>query len=85
MATDLTPQQQLTLHRIILTHAGSEVLKQGDSFDDLGYDSLDMIEAVMEVEEAFGIVIDETQIPPTLTVRDAEVLLSEWISLKPQV
>ena len=33
-----------------------------DIFDDLGANSLDVIEIVVDVENAFGIVIDETAV-----------------------
>jgi len=36
-----------------------EVVKKSYSFDDLGADSLDMVEIVMKLEEVFGIEIND--------------------------
>lgn len=38
--------------------------------DDLGADSLDMVELVMELEEAFGLKIAEEEMQQILTVQD---------------
>ena len=39
--------------------------------DDLGADSLDLFQIVMEIEETFNIVIDDSELEHILTVGDA--------------
>ena len=39
--------------------------------DDLGADSLDLFQIVMEIEEAFNIVIDDSELDHIVTVGDA--------------
>lgn len=46
------------LQNIIKDHLGKDA-KSGDTFDDLGADSLDLIEMVMACEEQFGIDIPD--------------------------
>jgi acyl carrier protein len=41
------------------------------TFDSLGADSLDMVEFSMDVEEAFGIVIEQSEIAAINTLGDA--------------
>lgn len=38
--------------------------------DDLGADSLDMVELLMEIEESFGVIVPDEEIPSLRTVRD---------------
>ena len=40
------------------------------NIDDLGADSLDLVEAVMNIEEAFGVNIDDDEIENLKTVGD---------------
>ena len=40
------------------------------TIDDLGADSLDLVEAVMNIEEAFGVNIDDDEIENLKTVGD---------------
>ena len=40
-------------------------------FLDLGADSLDLVQIVMEIEETFQITIDDSQLENILTVQDA--------------
>jgi acyl carrier protein len=40
------------------------------TIDDLGADSLDLVEAVMNIEEAFGVNIDDNEIENLKTVGD---------------
>ncbi|HBK85091.1 MAG TPA: acyl carrier protein [Firmicutes bacterium] len=48
----------------------SEITADAKVKDDLGADSLDMVELVMELEEAFGIKIAEEEMQQILTVQD---------------
>ena len=36
-----------------------DIIKPASTFEDLGADSLDMVEIIMKLEEAFGIEIDD--------------------------
>lgn len=61
------------LKRCIAEQVGMPVEKVGDnaSLDDLGMDSLDLVELVMEAEQEFGVDIDDSEIDLLVTVRDA--------------
>lgn len=48
--------------------------------EDLGADSLDQVELVMNIEEKFGIDIDEQEAQKILTVEDAMKAVSEKLS-----
>lgn len=45
-----------------------EIQESHDLFNDLGYDSLDIVEATMEVEEHFNITVPDNQAEPIRTV-----------------
>jgi acyl carrier protein len=45
-----------------------EIEERHDLFTDLGYDSLDIVEATMEVEEHFSISVPDDQAEPIRTV-----------------
>lgn len=49
--------------------------------DDLGYDSLDAIEILMDAEREFGVVIPDDKIEHIKTVRDAIDLIMELDSI----
>ncbi len=60
--------------RIIVEQLGVEAseVKPGASFvDDLGADSLDRVELVMALEEAFGVEITDADAEKIVTVEDA--------------
>jgi acyl carrier protein len=46
----------------------AEIQEFHDLFNDLGYDSLDIVEATMEVEEHFNITVPDDQAEPIRTV-----------------
>lgn len=48
----------------------NEITADAKVKDDLGADSLDMVELVMELEEAFGLKIAEEEMQQILTVQD---------------
>ncbi|KAM0920133.1 hypothetical protein ACQ4PT_007774 [Festuca glaucescens] len=48
-------------------------------FADLGADSLDTVEIVMGLEEAFGITVDESSTPEIKTVEDAATLIDKLV------
>lgn len=47
------------LNKIAEEYRGEGNLKEGDSFADLGFDSLDKVELVMAIEEKFGITFPD--------------------------
>lgn len=55
---------QLSVHK-------EEVVSQASFVDDLGADSLDLVELVMAMEEKFGIEIADEDAEKMKTVRDA--------------
>lgn len=76
----MTPDQTATATRILCEHLGREPSELTDSarfYEDLNADSLDAVELTMAFEEAFGIEIDEDEIPKTwmMTVGDVFALL----------
>ena len=63
-----------TVSKIIVEHLGvkpSEVTDDASFVDDLGADSLDLIELTMAMEEEFGITIDDSEMETIVTVSDA--------------
>ncbi|KAJ1265583.1 hypothetical protein BS78_08G087000 [Paspalum vaginatum] len=51
-------------------------------FSELGADSLDTVEIVMGLEEAFGITVDETSAQDIATVQDAANLIEKLVTDK---
>lgn len=51
------------------------------TFDELGVDSLDMVEFVMEAEEEFGISIEQDEISSVKKVGDAVELIKRKIGV----
>jgi acyl carrier protein len=68
----------------IRKHAVSDKLNQGvlltTPLDDLGIDSLSMLELVMNVEECYDIRIDESALDECVTLKDVVVLVTKTIS-----
>ncbi|RWW56480.1 hypothetical protein BHE74_00036808, partial [Ensete ventricosum] len=60
-----------------------DVSISGDSkFVELGADSLDTVEIVMGLEEAFGITVEEESAQSIVTVRDAADMIEELVEAK---
>ena len=60
--------------KIVVEHLGVEnekVTEEASFIDDLGADSLDIVELVMAFEEEFGVEIPDDAAEKILTVRDA--------------
>ena len=60
--------------KIVVEHLGVEADKVSDSasfIDDLGADSLDIVDLVMAFEEEFGVEIPDDAAEKILTVKDA--------------
>jgi acyl carrier protein len=60
--------------------AGRQWLLSRHFQDDLRFDSLDLIELVMEVEEEFDIEVDDEEAEACLTVRQAVELIDRKLS-----
>lgn len=68
---------------IVADHLGVEEreIKGESSFtDDLGADSLDLVEVVMSLEEAFGLEIADDQAEKIKTVNDAVAYISSHLA-----
>jgi len=68
------PSVEEKVRRIIVDQLGieaSEVTAKASFVDDLGADSLDRVELVMALEEAFGLEIPEADAETIVTVQDA--------------
>ena len=63
------PTTEERVKKIICEHLGvSEAPNHANPIDDLGADSLDVIELVMSMEEEFGIAIDDDEVEDLETV-----------------
>lgn len=60
---------------------GTEVCGSS-KFQDLGADSLDTVEIVMGLEEAFGISVEESSAQSIATVEDAANLIDDLVAAK---
>jgi acyl carrier protein len=58
-----------------------ELLKPGTSFFDLGANSLDMVEVIIEFEKAFDITIPDEDAEKFLTVGDAENYIKKRLNI----
>jgi acyl carrier protein len=56
---------------------GDKVQPQASLYDELGLDSIDLMTAVMAMEERFGIEISDDELEQVTTVGDAVRLLGE--------
>ena len=62
------------VRKIVVEHLGVEeekVTKEASFIDDLGADSLDIVELVMAFEEEFGVEIPDDAAEKITTVKDA--------------
>ena len=59
---------------------GTKVQLQASLYDDLGLDSIDLMTAVMAMEERFGIEISDNELEQVTTVGDAVNLLSQKVA-----
>lgn len=66
--------------KIVVEHLGVDEMKvtpEASFLDDLGADSLDIVELVMAFEEEFGIEIPDDAAEKILTVKDAIDYINE--------
>ncbi|MBP5474075.1 MAG: acyl carrier protein [Bacteroidales bacterium] len=59
----------------------SDITCESDYIADLGADSLDMVELIMEMEERFGVKISDNEAEGMRTVGDTVAFLKDKISL----
>ena len=72
------------LHQLVSSQLGlelDEVVTEARILEDLGADSLDVVELVMALEEAFDIVVPDEDVEGMQTIGDVESYLEERISL----
>jgi acyl carrier protein len=60
----------------ILQVPADKITREARFFEDLDADSLDLVEFVMALEEAFGITVDETEFEDITTIGQAFDLIS---------
>lgn len=78
MVTDI----RATINKIVVEHLGveeSKVVEDASFVDDLGADSLDVIELTMAMEEEFGVEIPDDDMDKVQTVADAYRLIESKI------
>jgi acyl carrier protein len=83
--TELNAADSARLVKLIDEHLGGDIEKITDeaSFvDDLGADSLDVVELVMAFEELFGVEISDADAETIYTVHDAKMLIARLRSEK---
>lgn len=71
--------------KIIIEHLGvdpEKVVPQASFMNDLGADSLDSVELVMEFEEEFGVDVPDDAADGILTVGDAVRFIEQKLSEK---
>jgi len=72
------------LHQLVSSQLGvelDELATDARILDDLGADSLDVVELVMAIEEAFDIVVLDEDVEGMQTVGDVESYLAGRISV----
>jgi len=58
-----------------------ECLPEASFIDDLGADSLDLVELIMEMEETFGLTIADSELEKIRTIKDViDFLRSKGVS-----
>lgn len=70
-------------NQIIQQHVGADpdkIVPEADFYDDLGCDSLDMVELTMEFEEQFGIEISDDLAENCPTVGDVHRVLAKKLA-----
>lgn len=57
-----------------------QIKPDADLFEDLGLDSIDMMTAVMAIEEQFGIEVSDDEVEGVRTLQQAVELLTQKVS-----
>lgn len=79
----MTPKETVveTL-RLNLGIEAEQITPEADIFNDLGADSLDIVEVVMALEEELGIEIDDVEIEEIRTVGDLTNMVEKLAATK---
>ena len=82
LATDLREQiAQVEAEKDVIIEqlgvAGEEVVNEASFLDDLGADSLDLVELIMAIEEEYGIEIPDDDAEKIQTIQDAITYIEE--------
>jgi acyl carrier protein len=64
-----------TVQEILAKRVDISSLKEEDSLSDLGLDSLDLVEVMLEIEEALGIEFDSSEIGEVASLGDVLKLI----------
>ena len=78
LATPLTAQQRHIVEQLGVT--AEEVVVEASFIDDLGADSLDIVELVMAIEEVFSLEIPDEEAERLQTIQDAISYVEERTS-----
>ncbi len=71
------------IHAVVANQLGvesTELVPEASILDDLGADSLDVVELVMALEEAFDIEVPDEHVEELRTIGDIEYYLSKRLS-----
>lgn len=74
--------RKIIAESLLADHLHDRVVPTANFFDDLGADSLDLVEITMALEEEFDIEITDQEAEPVKTVADAARLVDEKVRLK---
>jgi long-chain acyl-CoA synthetase len=72
-----------TVADIVSRHAPGRTVTDGTTLEELGLSSLDRVELMMALEEAFHVTLDESTLAGPRTVRELEALMRENVSEAP--
>jgi acyl carrier protein len=65
------------IRSVVKLDASVAIAPESTLVDDLGVDSLDLVSVFLEVQDAFGVVIDEDDLAELVSVRDLVAYVSE--------
>ena len=65
------------IRSVVKLDAGASVTPDSSLVDDLGVDSLDLVSLFLEVQDAYGVTIDEEDLAGIVTVGDLVTYVAE--------
>jgi acyl carrier protein len=74
---------EVQVRSILAKHLGlelSEIEPEADILDDLGADSLDVVEMVMALEHAFDIEVPDSEVEAMRTIADVERFVASAVA-----
>lgn len=81
MNTDSIESRVIQIIAEQLSLREDEIKAESRFVDDLGADSLDIVELIMEMEEEFDIEIPDNEVERILTVKDVTSYISQHVSV----